>query len=86
MGGASDIKIIGNKNSIEFQNSDTQRPQHFSSNAPFLRKLLKGVLHPNEVVNLERGSDIIQTENQHRREVKGSPARQLCSWPGEQPA
>lgn len=77
MEGTSDIKIIGSKNSIQLQNSDTQRPQHFSSNAPFLRKLLKDVLHPDEVVNLERGRDIVQTKNQHRRKVKGSPARQL---------
>lgn len=43
----------------------------------FLRKLLKDVLHPDEVVNLERGRDIVQTMNQHRSKVKGSPARQL---------
>lgn len=54
-------KIIGNKNNIEFQNSETQRPQHFSSTAPSLRKLLKDVLHPNEVVNLERGRDVVKS-------------------------
>jgi hypothetical protein len=45
----------------------------FFANVSFLRKLLKDVLQPNEVVNLKRGRDTVQCKNQCRRETKGVP-------------
>lgn len=42
------------------------------------------MLHPNEVVNLERGRAVVHTEDQQKKVMK-SPGRQLCTRPGRQP-
>lgn len=70
----------------DFKNPKDTKASAFLLHAPFLRKLPKDVLHPDEVVNQGKGRDVVQMENQHRRKVRGSPGTLLCSSPRKESA